>query len=185
MLLTPKLIKILISLSLWTCLATQVLAQTTVATAFPGTVIEPELQPLMEEFLSLSLKAKLELPLRNRITRISIVSHEELLKSIKSRGHIRAVTIMEADQSSSTVLLTEDLRQQPEELRIVLFHELLHVAGYDHPRQECHWAEEGCGIMGYSPFPHLRMGREHADEVIRKSFKPRYLARLPLIDRSQ
>lgn len=156
-------------------------AQTTLSEAFPGTLIEPELRPLMEQFLSLGLKAQLRFPLEQKITRIQIVSHEALLKSIESRGDIWAVAILEPGTQETVILLSADLRSGGEELRILLFHELLHAAGYDHPEKECHWAEVGCGIMGRSPFPHVRIARDHADDIIRNSFKPKYLATLPRI----
>jgi hypothetical protein len=158
-------------------------AGTDVAEAFPGTVIDAELEPLMEEFLNLSVKARIDLPLTKSVSQITIVPQEELLRNMESRGNIRAVTIMDPDQDGTIILLTEDLRSQPQELRIILFHELLHAAGYDHPKRACHWAEEGCGIMGRSPFPHVVMGRDFADDVIRSSFRPRYLARLPRLPR--
>lgn len=159
--------------------ATLAKAEIQVAEAFPGTMIDPELLPLMEEFLSLSQKAQITLPLTKAVSRITIVSQDELLRSMESRGNIRAVTIMDPHEDGTIILLTEDLRSVPQELRMVLFHELLHAAGYDHPKRSCHWAEDGCGIMGRSPFPHVAMGRDFADDVIRHSFKPRYLARLP------
>jgi hypothetical protein len=154
-------------------------AETTLAEAFPGAFMDPELEPLLEEFLRLSLKAGITLPLSRNVSRITIVSQEELLNSMESRGNIRAVTIIDPDKDGTIILLTENLRSHPQEFRIVLFHELLHAAGYDHPKNICHWAQEGCGIMGRSPFPHVIMGRDHADDVIRRSFRPRYLARLP------
>ncbi|HYX34275.1 MAG TPA: hypothetical protein VE954_14325 [Oligoflexus sp.] len=184
MLRTRKLnvyIRILLLVFAWGSLATTAHAHTTLANAFPGAFIEPELRPMMEEFLNLSLKAGIQLPLPTRIKRITIVSHEQLLNSITVRGDIRAVTIMEPYSRETTILLDSALRTQPQELRILLFHELLHAAGYDHPNFECHWAETGCGIMGRSPFPHLKIGLDHANEMIRKSFTAKYLANLPLI----
>lgn len=176
--------KIKLCLMLFLLKASYAQAGTDLAEAFPGAVIDAELEPLMEEFLSLSLKARIALPLAKPVSQITFVSQEELLRKMEGRGNIRAVTIMDPDKDGTIILLTNDLRSQPQELRIILLHELLHAAGYDHPKRSCHWAEEGCGIMGRSPFPHVVMGRDFADDVIRSSFKPRYLARLPRLPMS-
>jgi hypothetical protein len=177
----PAYIRIFLVIFAWISLNQAAQAQISLDEAFPGTVIEPELRPLMEEFLSLSFKAQLPLPLPQKITRIQIVSPEQLLRSIKSRGDIQAVAIIEPETQETSILIAASADSRGEELRILLFHELLHAAGYDHPEKECHWAEVGCGIMGRSPFPFVRIGRDHADEIIRKSFKPRYLVSLPRI----
>jgi hypothetical protein len=60
-------------LLLFSLQATLAKAETQVAEAFPGTMIDPDLLPLMEEFLSLSQKAQITLPLTKAVSRITIV----------------------------------------------------------------------------------------------------------------
>ncbi|WP_141731184.1 hypothetical protein [Oligoflexus tunisiensis] len=156
-------------------------AQISLPEAFPGTVMDADLEPLVEQFLVLAVKAKIRFPLPNKITRIQLLPHAELMARIKSRGNIQAVAILEPDTQETEILLASELIINPIELRVLLFHELLHAAGYGHPVKDCHWAESGCGIMGQSPFPYLSMKSEHIDDVIRKSFTARYLSRLPRI----
>ncbi|RYZ92411.1 MAG: hypothetical protein EOP06_04300 [Proteobacteria bacterium] len=39
------------------------------------------------------------------------------------------------------------------EFKLFLFHELLHILGFQHPSTDCHWLQFGCGMMGMSPYP--------------------------------
>jgi len=147
---------------------------------FDAANIDSELLPLMDEFIELAQKAGIRLPFSNKISKITMVPHKEMLDSIRSRGDIMAVTIIEPEIREAHILLSENLKYS-QELRVLLFHELLHAAGYGHRTTDCHWGQHGCGIMGRSTYPHVLLDRDRADRLIRASFRAPYLAKLPLL----
>lgn len=144
---------------------------------FPGATIDSELLPLIEDFVRLSDRGGIQLPLNRRISQITIIPHEQLLATVQSRKSALALTTL--DTNSSVILLSDRLRANSQELKMLLFHELLHAAGFDHPKKDCDWAETGCGIMGRSPFEYRRIDKGHAEFIIRQSFAPLYLSKLP------
>ncbi len=149
--------------------------------AWPGTLVDPELRPLLEQFINVSRTSGIQLPMARKISRIQILPHEDMLKRIKSKGDVMAVTFLDVSNQNTEILLSDELKSEPQELRILLFHELLHVAGFNHPNTLCNWADSGCGIMGFSSYPRQRLSQDQADRVIHSSFRIPYLANLPKI----
>ncbi|HYX38964.1 MAG TPA: hypothetical protein VE954_38160 [Oligoflexus sp.] len=151
--------------------------------SFPQAFIEPQLLPYVEEFIQLSRRAGVALPFAAPVVSIKVLSHERMMGKLRTQNnpYARAVTIIDVALNRAEIIIDSSILNSPQELRALMFHELLHAAGYDHPRVECHWRQAGCGLMGHSPYPHLKMSDLDYESLIRFSFNRKYLARLPLI----
>lgn len=77
------------------------------------------------------------------------------------------------------ILISKELERNPRELQIFVLHELLHIVGFDHPKQPCNWLSPGCGIMGQSPGRNMNISAIDHKRLIELSLSDSYLDKIP------
>lgn len=144
--------------------------------------VDKDLYPYVMEFIQMAQENNIDTSKLKYVRVIAFEPDRAFAARAERREVPSAVAITDlwnpVTDRLNEIHFTEYLREDPEVLRVIVFHELLHALYFNHPKKECNWNEEGCGIMGRWPSgAHLNYNR-----LIHYSMRKWYLNRLPKIN---
>lgn len=143
--------------------------------------VNPLLYPIVMEFIQTAKKNNIDVNELTRIVAIRFVPDAKFRAEMdldeRTKGALAVTKLHYLGSVKWTIVeFQESLKGDPSLLRPIVFHELLHALGYDHPDDVCEW-KGGKGIMCHVN----NMSDNGYNTLIKRSMTQRYLDTLPQI----
>lgn len=141
---------------------------------------DPELKSHITDFLFEAASANLSVASLVEVKSVRLIEplpFEILLNENLRNGGENALAFASIERldgiRSTKIYISKELLSRPIELKGLLFHELLHSIGFDHPVRSCSWDMDRCGILG--KVPRKEISKADLKKVIDYSFTEKYL----------